>query len=296
MPVVSIHSHHPEGHKLLAGPWFGHCSLRSWYCPVHKLKLWTPIQGCFSAADTNFQPSEDVTLNIQVSPIHWEQGGVCWALGWGQAQERLRSSRLGDVPQLYLLTSGRLHRPARGQVARTDFFVLSKADLHSSRILEKKLYLLDTHTHWWGEARSTTLGWTLLPQPPSVWAAHFPAACLLLGLVREGLAGPLLPDLPVSPASNLNKHRRKHSCLFPEKTFQVFQYSPAKIPLGKGGDRVLWEVRQYQWPPHLYEHGQNVPQDKCVLTPCPPKNPFTAKNSLTNTDTICCLGNLIAKD
>lgn len=58
---------------------------------------------------------------------------------------------------------------------------------------------------------------------------------LLLGLVREGLAGPLLPDLPLSPTSNLNKHRRKHSCsvFFQRRPFKYFSAPQLRFPLGK---------------------------------------------------------------
>lgn len=205
----------------------------------------------------------------------------------GVSAQQQAGRHVGGAPALPPHIRGTLHGPAHGKVARTDFFVLSKGDLHSSRTLEKELSLLDFQAHWWGKARSTTLGWTLLPQPHSVWAAHLPTAYLRLGLVREDFAGAPLPDPAPSPTPSSNKYKRKssRSVSHPEKTLWVHQCSTAKIPLEEGGDRVLQEVHQYQWPPHLCEHVQNVHPDKRVLAPHP-KKPWFQQSTASPAQTL----------
>lgn len=61
----------------------------------------------------------------------------------GVSPQQQAGGHTGSAPTLPPHISRTLHRPAHGKVPRTDFFVLSDGDLHSSRILEKELSLLD---------------------------------------------------------------------------------------------------------------------------------------------------------
>ena len=220
------------------------------------------------------------------------QQGACWALGQEQAQA---GECAGSAPALPPHISRTLHRPAHGQAASTGFFVPSRGGLHFPRTLEKELSLSGFQAHWWGKARNTTLGWILLPQPQSVWAACLPTTYLLLGLVREGFAGPLLPDLALSPTPRSNTRGKAHTVSLTQRRSSEYSNTPQlRLPLGKeapvlckrvvGTTDLLISVNVSKMYPAT-----------SVFSPAPKKTRVSSK-AQPHQHIVCCLGNLNVKD